>query len=87
MEFEDSSSEGEEGLLYDERSLIGPDNSISFASISNIKSKWEDDKNATPLSRKEELARLRKEEIQLIRAKQCQVSRYKIYCQHLPIQL
>jgi len=72
MEFEDSSSEGEEGLLYDERSLIGPDNSISFASISNIKSKWEDDKNATPLSRKEELARLRKEEIQLIRAKQCQ---------------
>lgn len=79
FEFDDSSSEGEEGLLYDDLgngnrlSLIGPDNSVSFGSISNIKSKWEDDKNAAPLSRKEELARQRKEEIQMIRARQCQV--------------
>jgi len=78
FEFDDSSSEGEEGLLYDDLgngnrlSLIGPDNSVSFGSISNIKSKWEDDKNAAPLSRKEELARQRKEEIQMIRARQCQ---------------
>ena len=79
FDIEDSSSEGEEGLLYDDLgngnrlSLISSDNSVSFGSISNIKSKWEDDKNAAPLSRKEELARQRKEEIQMIRAKQCQV--------------
>jgi len=74
---DDSSSENEEGIFYDDLggnrlSLLGADNSVSFGSISNMKSKWEDDKNCVPTTRREELARQRKEELQLLRARQCQ---------------
>ena len=70
-------SSEEEGDSYDmdtignRRSLIRGDDSVSFGSISSIKSKWEDESSKTPLSRKEELARQRKEEIQVLRARQC----------------
>ena len=88
LEFEDSSSEGEEGFCYDDvagnrLSLRGPDNSVNFGSISNIKSKWEDEKtHAVPLTRREELARQRKEELQLIRARQCQVDTLSYILHH-----
>lgn len=78
MDIQDSSSEGEDGYSYDDiagsrLSYMGPDNSVNFGSISDIKSKWEDDKNGAPRNRREELAKQRKEELQLLRARQCQV--------------
>ena len=54
-------------------SYIGTDSSVSFGSISDIKSKWETDKQGTPVSRREELAKQRKEELKILRARQCQV--------------
>ena len=78
LDIQDSSSEGEDGYTYDDMagsrlSYLGPDNSVSFGSISDIKSKWEDDKNGSPRNRREELAKQRKEELKLLRARQCQV--------------
>lgn len=77
LDIQDSSSEGEDGYTYDDipgsrLSYMGPDNSVNFGSISDIKSKWEDDKNGAPRNRREELAKQRKEELQLLRARQCQ---------------
>ena len=74
LDIVDSSSENDDTydleLVGNRRSLRGLDHSVSFGSISDIKSKWEEE----PQSRREELARQRKEELKMIRARQCQVS-------------
>lgn len=79
LDIQDSSSEGEEGYMYDDvagnrlSTYLGPDNSVSFGSISDIKSKWEEEKSGSHFNRREELAKQRKEELKILRARQCQV--------------
>lgn len=78
LDIQDSSSEGEEGYMYDDvagnrlSAYLGPDNSVSFGSISDIKSKWEEEKSGSHFNRREELAKQRKEELKILRARQCQ---------------